>query len=177
MEQRIVVSGKELVRVARITSPVGVNGGVKSAPVFFNTKELGELFSVCAEGLFLIRGSQFPKKMSVASLKVSEKYVDMKFKEAGTRNDAIKLCETDVYVPYDVYLKYLKDTKSIFGYVGYSVVDKKLGALGEVTEVVRDKQTFLVVGVKLIPFVKELVESVDYERKLIKTILPEGIFE
>jgi ribosomal 30S subunit maturation factor RimM len=43
MEQRIVVSGKELVGIAKVTSSVGIKGGVKITPLFFNVEETMEL--------------------------------------------------------------------------------------------------------------------------------------
>jgi len=183
MEQRIVVSGKELIKIAKTTSPIGMKGGVKTAPLFFNATELDEVLSLCSEELYLIRGNEFPKKVSLSSSKPSSNFLELSFKGLQTRTDAEKLSRLDVYVLFNVYSKYLRDTNSVFGYIGFSVKDKVLGVIGKVAGISRHAQTLLVIDdgrggkEKLVPFVKEFVVFVDYDNKLITTTLPEGIFE
>jgi len=177
MEQRTVVSGKELIKIAKTTSPIGIKGDVKIVPLFFNVEELNGLFSLCKNEIYLVRGSEFPKRVSLSSSRESKDHLSMTFEGIETRTQATDLSKLDVYVPYPIYSKYVQDTNNVFGYIGYMVEDRKLGAVGKVTDVLRQVQTLLVVDDKLVPFVKEFVESIDYNNKLIKTNLPEGLLE
>ncbi len=181
MDQRVVVAGRELIIVARVNSGIGIKGGVKNAPIFFTPKELKELFVEFPEDLYILKGKQFPRKISVSNVSSDNRYVKMDVEGVGTRTEADKLGGSLVAVLYSSYLKYLDDTKSVFRYIGYMVRDINIGDVGVIDSIIRQGQTLFVIRTNvdqevLVPFVDELVESIDDKKKLIKMDLPEGLF-
>ena len=69
MEQLVVVSGRTLLKIAKIKGSVGLKGDIKIVPLFFTVKEFGELFSVACNDLFLFSDNTFPKKITVKEVK------------------------------------------------------------------------------------------------------------
>jgi 16S rRNA processing protein RimM len=179
MEQLIVVSGRTLLKIAKIKSSMGLKGDMKIIPFFFTISELGELFSVCSDGFFLFSEGSFPKKISIKESKQKNLGLTVSFVDVNSRTEADKLKDLYVCVDYGIYKDFLKRTKNIFRLVGYTVIDKGLGEIGQVNSILRGKQDLLALDdkeEKLIPFVNDLIESVDDDNNVIRTILPEGIF-
>lgn len=179
MEQQIVVSGRTLLKIAKIKSSMGLKGDMKIIPLFFTINELGELFSTCREEFYLFSEGSFPKKISIKESKQKNLGLTVSFVNVNSRTEADKLKDLYVCVDNNIYKDFLKRTKNIFRLVGYTVIDKELGELGQVNSILRGKQDLLSLDdkeEKLIPFVNDLIESVDDDNNVIRTILPEGIF-
>lgn len=179
MEQLIVVSGRTLLKIAKIKGSIGLKGDIKIVPLFFTVKELSDLFSSCSNELYFFSESTFPKKINVKEAKQKDFGLTVSLVDLHSRTEADKFNDFYVCVDHGLYKDFLKHTKNIFRLVGYTVIDKKLGQLGLVHSVLRGKQELIALDdkeEKLIPFVNDLIESVDDDNKVIKTILPEGIF-
>ena len=179
MEQLIVVSGRTLLKIAKIKGSMGIKGDMKIVPLFFTVKELNELFSTCSSELYLFSKDTFPKKISVKEVKQKAFGLTVSLVDISNRTDADKLNDFYVCVDHNMYKDFLKRTNNIFRLVGYAVIDKKLGQLGKVHSILRGKQELLSLDdkeEKLIPFVNDLIECVDDDNNVIRTILPEGIF-
>jgi 16S rRNA processing protein RimM len=179
MEQLVVVSGRTLLKIAKIKGSVGLKGDVKIVPLFFTVKEFGEFFSVASNELFLFSDNTFPKKINVKEVKQKDFGLTVSLVDVLSRTEADKFNDFYVCAEYTLYKEFLNSTHNIFRLVGYTVVDKNLGDLGLVHSVLRGKQELLSLDdkeEKLIPFVSELIETIDDDNKIIKTILPEGIF-
>ncbi len=179
MEQLIVVSGRTLLKIAKIKSSMGLKGDMKIIPLFFTISELGELVSICGDGFFLFSEGSFPKKISIKESKQKNLGLTVSFVDVNSRTEADKLKDLYVCVDHGIYKDFLKRTKNIFRLVGYTVIDKGLGEIGQVNSILRGKQDLLSLDdkeEKLIPFVNDLIESVDDDNNVIRTILPEGIF-
>jgi len=179
MEQLVVVSGRTLLKIAKIKGSMGIKGDMKIVPFFFTVQELNELLSVCGNELYLFSETNFPKKISIKNAKQNNLGLTVSLVGVDDRTYADKFKDFDVCVDYDMYKSFLERTKNIFRLVGYTVIDKKLGQLGQVHSVLRDRQVLIALDdkeEKLIPFVNDLIESVDDDNKVIRTILPEGIF-
>jgi len=179
MEQLVVVSGRTLLKIAKIKGSMGLKGNVKIVPLFFTVKELSELLATCNNELYLFSEKTFPKKINIKEAKQKDLGLTVSLVDVHSRTEADKFNEFFVCVDHELYKEFLKRTKNIFRLVGYTVIDKQLGHLGLVHSVLRGKQELLSLDdkeEKLIPFVNDLIESVDDDNKVIKTILPEGIF-
>jgi len=171
MEQLLVVSGRSLVKVAKIKGSIGIHGDVKIVPVFFTLSELKTLMSLCSNDAYAVVSGSFPKKLNITD--VEEKGTALVIK--GSNSNALG----ELYVDEAIYRKYLRDAGSILRLVGYAVIDDTLGDLGPVYSVLKGKQDLISLDAKeerLFPFVNDLIESIDDDNKIIRTRLPEGIF-
>jgi len=179
MEQHVVVSGRTLLKIAKIKGSMGIKGDMKIVPFFLTVKELSGLFSACSKVLYFFSKSTFPKKITIKEMKETNLGLTISVVNINDRTEADKFKDFDVCVENDVYKEFLKDTKNVFRLVGYTVIDKEQGLLGQVHSVLRGKQELLALDdeeEKLIPFVNDLIESIDDDNKVIRMILPEGIF-
>jgi len=179
MKQQVVVSGRTLLKIAIIKSSLGIKGDMKIVPFFLTVKELKELLSTCSNEVYLFSVGTFPKKISLKEVKQNNLGLTISLVGVNDRTSSDKLKDLEVLVDNDAYKVFLVRTKNIFRLVGYNVIDKDMGQLGQVHDVLRGKQELLSLDdkeEKLIPFVNDLIESVDDDNKVIRTILPEGIF-
>lgn len=181
MEQRIVVSGRELIRIGKLTSTVGIKGSVKITPLFFNSKEVQDLIVNYAKKIYIYSEGSFPKKITVISSRLAKNTLVVVLKEITTIDDSKKSLGKALFIEQEAYEEYLKQTDSIVRYIGYLVEDIVLGRLGVVTDVQRHGQKLLIVDDgtsdgKMIPFVPQFIDNIDDKNKCVKTNLPEGIF-
>lgn len=182
MEQLIVVSGRELVKIGKLTSTVGIRGGVKITPLFFmSTDELLDVLINHATDIYLYSDGTFPKKLTLTSHRLGKGTIKASFAEINDLQEAKSGVGKSIVVDRKGYDNYMKNTDSMIKYIGYSVEDISLGSIGVVANVSRRGQKLLIIDDgtrdgKLVPFVPEFIEVIDDEKKCVKTNLPEGIF-
>ena len=180
MEQLLVVSGRKLVKIGKITGSVGIKGDMKIVPVFFNAIEVKEILSQCSKDICVVSSTNFPKKINILDVQERGTNLVLKALDVNSRTVSDSFKGFDVYVDYELCVEYLKKTDNILRLVGYSVVDNELGYIGVVKKVIRSRQTLISLDEneeKIFPFVNDLIESIDDDNKTIKTKLPLGIFE
>lgn len=182
MEQRIVVSGKELVRIAKVTSSIGIKGGVKITPLFFNVEETMELMQKYPESIYLYSESIFPRNIKVKDFSKSKGGILASLEGLDSFEKAKASVGMLVLTEYKLYRAYIESTDNVLRYLGYKVLDKTLGELGVVKNINRSSQVLLEIeGVdlleRLVPFVKGLIEKIDHKDRIITMNLPSGIFE
>jgi 16S rRNA processing protein RimM len=182
MEQRLVVSGKELIRIAKITSTIGIKGGVKATPLFFNTQETMEILNLCSNSVYLYSDDIFPKPVDIKKFSKSKGGILLSIEELKNINDAQGSIGLYLLVDYKLYTEYMESTDNVLRYLGYTVIDNNLGNLGVVKNINRQAQVLLEIEAvssteRLVPFVKDLIEEIDHKNRIIKTNLPGGIFE
>jgi len=182
MEQLIVVAGRELIKIGKLTSTVGIRGGVKITPLFFmSTDEFLDILLNYAEDIYLYSDGAFPKKLTLTSHRLGKGTIKASFGEIPDLKEAKNSVGRSVVVDRKDYDAYLKSTDSMIKYIGYSVEDISLGRLGTIANISRRGQKLLIIDDgtcdgKLVPFVPQFIEAIDDEKKCVKTNLPEGIF-
>jgi 16S rRNA processing protein RimM len=182
MEQLIVVSGRELVKIGKLTSTVGIRGGVKITPLFFiSSDELLDILINHAKDIYLYSEGIFPKKLTLTSHRLGKGTIKASFEEITDLEEAKNGIGRSIVVDRKSYDDYLKNTDNMIKYIGYSVEDISLGRIGIIANISRRGQKLLIIDDgtrdgKLVPFVPEFIESIDDEKKCVKTNLPEGIF-
>lgn len=178
----MVVSGRELIKIGKLTSTIGIKGSVKITPLFFNAEEILELIiNYAKNNIYAYSDGTFPKKITLISSRLSKNTIVAEFKEIKTIEDSKKSLGKAIIVEKDVYETYLQQTDSFVKYIGYTVEDINLGVLGQVTDVQRSGQKLLIIDDgtsdgKMIPFVPQFIDIIDDKNKCVKTNLPEGIF-
>ncbi len=180
MEQLLVVSGRSLVKIAKIKGPSGIKGDIKIVPIFFTPNELRELLLLCKDNVYAVLKGSFPKRMIVSDMNEKDEVLVVKLTGIDTRSSADPLKDADVYVDNKTYMDYLRTTSHVIRLIGYTVVDKILGEIGMVKRVLKGKQVIVALDEeekKLIPLVDEFVVSVDDDKRIITMSLPEGLLE
>ena len=182
MEQRLVVSGKELVKIAKITSTVGIKGGVRITPPFFNAQETTAIIEGSAGSIYLFSETIFPRIINIKELSTNKNTITLSIEELDTIEKAQACIGMFILTEYKFYSEYIESTDNVLRYIGYQVVDKNLGRLGTIKSISRHGQVLLQIEgedsvERLVPFVKELIEETDHKDEIIITNLPGGIFE
>ena len=181
MEQLMVVSGRELIKIGKLTSTVGIKGSVKVTPLFFSPDELMDLITHYAKDIYLYSEGAFPKKLTLTSHRFGKNTITASFEEISSIKDSKDNIGKTIVVDYKEYCEYLKRTNSIIKYIGYVVEDVAMGRIGTVVNIQRQGQKLLIIDDgtrdgKLVPFVSQFIDNIDDENKCVKTNLPEGIF-
>ena len=95
------------------------------------------------------------------------------------RNRAESYKGREVWVDEKLFVS--EDGEALFlkEILGFEVHDKHLGAIGKITGFSSNgMQDLLVISEKIeVPFVKEFVLNMDFDKKIISTVLPEGLLE
>jgi ribosomal 30S subunit maturation factor RimM len=176
MEQQVVVSGKKLLSIAKLTSVVGLKGDFKVSPVSLDLKELKNFLIKC-KTFFLYSKNKFPKKVNLKILKDRKDFLILNFNEIEDITCAKDFKDYLVLADKDKLDKFLSKTKSSLSLIGFKVLDKKLGFLGKIIDIDRRAQELIVLeDKKVFPMVDNFIDIIDYENKLLKVNLPEGIF-
>ncbi len=180
MNQLVVVAGRELVVIARVNSPTGLNGGIKITPIFFSPSELNGLVAQYSDDIYFLKNKKFPKKVMINKVSAAQKDIKVELDGVCSRSQADDFSSALVACSTTSYYKYLNDTKSVFRYIGYMVRDINLGDVGLVEEITRQGQILFYLRSLdgrqvLVPFVDSFLKKLDDKNKIILMDLPEGL--
>ena len=165
--------------LGRITKPQGNRGEVRLQPY-----DLSPEFIMRARGVqwwVTLARDKEPIPFMVDDLRVRKKQIICKFHGVESISDAEKLRDSEVFIRDEDRPPLAEDEYYDDDLVGMKVVAKSNGAdLGVVREVQRVAgQDLLVVenekGRFLIPAVKEIVQSVDLQKREVRVDLPDGL--
>ncbi len=99
----------------------------------------------------------------------------VKFLDIDDEASARKLCNKTIYI--DKTLAANSEQLALDYFVGFTVIDQKLGTLGTIDAV--DDSTanaLFAIGDRLIPVCEEFICDIDHAHKTLHTALPEGLF-
>jgi 16S rRNA processing protein RimM len=127
----------------------------------------------------LRKDSQIPHFVASAKAASSEEYI-VQIEDIDTVEAAKKLVGKQVYVKEDV-LKEVS-TNSPLLWIGFNMVDKTKGGLGQIADVVQAGPQWLATLVidgkeVLIPLVDDILIEVNMRNKYVRVDLPEGLLE
>ena len=119
----------------------------------------------------------------VESIKLKQKgFAQVKFEGVDSENDAKVIHRKDLYLPLSI----LPPLSGIRFYdhevIGWEVIDTKFGSVGNLLEVIDNNVNPLLQIDKegkevLIPFIDNLVQKVDRDKKQLTVTAPEGLIE
>jgi len=169
-----------MVAVGTVLRAHGLRGEVLIAPDSENPARFG------AGSELFVRAGRESRRLKVASGRRHRGMHLVQFAEVLDRNGAEALRGAVLEVPEDQVPAAGDGAFYYFQLVGCRVVDRALGDLGEVTDIVEDGGGVLLeVGNAssaaprplLVPFVNDLLFEIDVEERLIRSALPEGLVE
>ena len=153
-------------------SCVSGNDGAVVLRTYVDVKKLPEFVFIEIDGTFV------PYKIEKNSSKGGNFIVS--FEDISDRTEAADIIKRKVFIPEERMEEFV-DAESV-KIKGFEIIDKKLGCLGFVENVEASPAHDCIVAKKiggeetfLIPYVDEIVLSVDEIKKIIETDMPDGL--
>lgn len=106
----------------------------------------------------------------------------VKFDYIEELSKAKKFVECNIYLPKKYIVASSKNVDK-FNLIGFSVIDKQLGEVGKINNIIEIKSNPLLTILSskgdeiLMPFNEDFIEDVDYENGLIKIDMPDGLID
>lgn len=167
---------RPMIRIGKIVATHGVNGALILKHVVGNSIWMHKDNILFIE---LRKDSYVPYFVKEARATGDEEYI-VNVEDTDTVEAAKKLVGKQVYVKEDI-LQGKADSSPLL-WIGFSMVDKKLGALGVIEDVMQTGAQWLAkiqVNNKevLVPLVDELVLDVNIKNRFVRVELPDGLIE
>ncbi len=171
----------EMIAVGSVLRAHGLRGEVLVLPDSENPARFAR-----GSELFVRDGAQ-PRRLEVASSRSHRGRKLVQFVDVADRDAAEALRGALLEAPVESVPAAEEGTFYYFQLVGCRVVDRGLGDLGEVVEIVEDGGGVLLSVARpaggdglrsvLIPFANQLLPEINVEERLIRSDLPEGLLE
>ena len=171
-----------LKKIGHVSSAHGIKGEIYvliSSGDASWVNDLSELTLIPANE---IEPQVFSEPIKIKRLKPHKKGFICSLENKVTRNQAEELLKFEVWVFADYLISKSGELPFLSELLDFTIEDMHLGPIGKVQSFSTNGiQDLLVLDKKVnsqdveIPFIKEFVLAVDYERKIIKTELPEGL--
>lgn len=165
-----------MVRIGKIVATHGLKGTVILKHIADKTEWLKE-----DDVLFLeiTKGSRIPYFVLEANVANDEEY-HVQLDEVDTVEKGKGLIGKQVYINEDMLVEAATDSPLLW--IGFNVVDKRLGSLGEIEDVMQTSVQWIATvryeGKEvLLPLIDEMLVEVNTKNKYIRTNLPEGLVE
>ncbi|WP_224996782.1 ribosome maturation factor RimM [Cesiribacter sp. SM1] len=117
----------------------------------------------------------------IEALQIGSQKNIFKFEEIDSYEDAAELTGYDLYLPLSTLPPLEGNAFYYHEIIGFTLVDKESGQVGEIRQVVSGMQDLLVVdrqGIEiLVPLHDELIDRVDREQRQLLMQLPEGLLD
>lgn len=163
--------------IGYILKPQGLKGEVKVEPVTSYLDRFNRLESVS------LHIKNIKRTYTIENVRISDRFVFLKFSEIDSRNDAELLRNAEVYIGEKDLIKPAKDEYFVHDLIGCQVIsenDEVLGTLNEVVQM-RSNDVYVVEnkegGQILIPATKEIVKQINVDQKQIIIHLLEGLID
>ncbi len=165
-----------MIRIGRLVATHGLNGAIVLTHVMGDGKWLKKELPLMVE---INKGSFIPYFLRDFKLHGDEEAVIF-FEEVDTVDAAKRLVQKNIYLDQEELKEYVK--KSPLLWIGFNVVDAKLGSLGPMVDVLESAGHWLGKimyngNEALIPLVNPVLIEVNARNKWIRVDLPDGLLE
>jgi 16S rRNA processing protein RimM len=163
--------------IGYITKPQGIRGEVKVEPVTPDPTRFNRL-----EKVFLQLEDKV-KAYPIEKVRLSDRYVYIKFEGINSRNDAELLRKAEVLIKEEDLIQPDQDEYFVHDLIGCKVLSEDHDEIGVVSDVVQMTSNDIYVvkdsenDERLIPATKEVVKKVDIGRKIIIIHVLEGLLD
>lgn len=165
-----------MIRIGKIVATHGLQGNLVMTHIVGKSDWLKKDDILFLE---LNKGSYIPYFVTSAKEANKEEYI-VSLEDVESVEEARKLITKQVYVKEDILAGHEKDSPLMW--IGFKLVDKNKGAIGEIQDVVLTGPQWLAKleyeGKEvLIPLIDQLILDVNVRNKFIRMELPEGLLE
>ena len=165
-----------MIRIGKIVATHGIGGSLILTHVVGNSKWLknGNVLHVEMQ-----KGSYIPYFISHVKTNSNEEYV-INVEDIDKIEAAKKLVTKHVYVDESLLASYAKQSPLLW--IGFNLIDKNYGEIGNIEDVMRTgnqwlaKLTYKNTEV-LIPLIDQTINDVNIKTKTIQSALPDGLLE
>lgn len=111
-----------------------------------------------------------------------KQFIHVKFEGISTESQAKELLKKELYLPLTLLPKLADHQFYYHEVIGFKVVDKRLGEIGQVTEIIEHPTNPLIVIQKdqqesIVPLNDQFIKQVDKKEQCIFVNTPEGLIE
>lgn len=165
-----------MIRIGKIVATHGINGSLVLTHVVGKSTWLKKDHVLLVE---MQKGSYIPYFVSGVKAVNPEEYV-ITIEDIDKVESAKKLVTRHVYVDESLLSGFAKQSPLLW--IGFNLIDKEKGKIGEIEDVVQTgsqwlaKLTYKTKEV-LVPLIEQTIDAVDIKAKTIEVALPEGLLE
>jgi 16S rRNA processing protein RimM len=165
-----------MIRIGKIVATHGLQGSVILSHVVGTSDWLKKEDVLFLE---LNKGSYIPFFVTAVKGTNDEGYV-ISLEDVSQMEEAKKLTGKQVYVKEDILTGHEKDSPLLW--IGFKMVDKEKGAIGEIDDVMQAGAQWLA-SIRyegkevLVPLIEQMIIDVNIRNKFIRVDLPEGLLE
>ena len=163
--------------IGYILKPQGLRGEVKVEPVTPYLSRFNRLEKVS------LQIKNIKQTYTIKNVRISDRFVFLKFSEIDSRNDAELLRNAEIYIGEKDLIKPAKDEYFVHDLIGCQVISENDDVIGVLIDVVQMRSNDVYVvenkegGQILIPATKEVVKQVNVGQKQIIIHLLEGLID
>ncbi len=163
--------------VGKIVKPQGIKGEVKAEIITSFPEHFFEL-----DELFIDVNGKL-QAYSVESVRISDRFVFIKFSDVHTRNDAERLRNKSLLIPENELLALGEDEFYIHNLIGMEAVDEDGLLLGQISDVVQNESGDIYIlknsdnNEILIPAVKDFIREINQDEKRIVIRVIDGLLD
>jgi 16S rRNA processing protein RimM len=165
-----------MIRIGKIVATHGINGSLVLTHVAGKSTWLKKDHVLLVE---MQKGSYIPYFVSGVKAVNHEEYV-ITVEDIDKVEAAKKLVTKHVYVDESLLSGFAKQSPLLW--IGFSLIDKEKGKIGEIEDVVQTGSQWLARLTYqnkevLVPLIEQTIDTVDIKAKTIEVTLPEGLLE
>jgi 16S rRNA processing protein RimM len=160
--------------IGYVLKPQGIRGELKVDPVSSNLERFKHLDKVYLRNCKL-------RAFAIENVRLSDRFVFLKFSDINTRNDAELLRNCEVLIDKEALIKLSPGEFFVHDLVGCKVFTEEKDLLGKIVDVMQisSNDVYVIMNQKgqelLIPAIKDVIKRVDIKNKKIIIHLLEGM--
>jgi len=169
---------EKLYRVGTIVNTHGIKGEVRVIPI---TDFPEDRFKAGAK--LVLKNKTTTEEFTVESSRPHKSFILIKFKGYDNINDVEKYVKSELFADGEE-VSGLNEGEFLYKQIiGLKVVDKDLGEVGKVTEILElgSNDVWVVKGPKykeiLLPYIDDVIKDVDLDNQVVNVEIPDGLID
>lgn len=169
---------EKLYRVGTIVNTHGIKGEVRVIPI---TDFPEDRFKPGAK--LILKNKTMTEEFTVESSRPHKSFILIKFKGYDNINDVEKYVKSELFAAGEETANLNEGEFLYKQIIGLKVVDKDLGEVGKVTEILElgSNDVWVVKGTKykeiLLPYIKDVIKNVDLDNQVVNVEIPDGLID
>ncbi|GEO46732.1 ribosome maturation factor RimM [Companilactobacillus kimchii] len=169
---------EKLYRVGTIVNTHGIKGELKVVPI---TDFPEDRFKTGSKLVFKKNNSS--EEFTVESARKHKNFILLKLKGYDNINDVEKYVKSELFASGELTSELNEGEFLYKQIIGLQVVDKDLGEIGKITEIMElgPNDVWVVKGTKykevLLPYIEDVIKNVDLDKQIVEVEIPDGLID